>query len=89
MKPYEICRAYAIRRELIKTLGGECAECGSKRKLEINHIFERTWKANRFNMYQRMLKYRKEAELGIVNLLCESCNKCYRPLPLTNSVTPF
>lgn len=82
MRPYEHKRAQEIRQELITLLGKKCAECGSKRKLEFNHVYNRTWTANHYNMYQRMLKIRKETQAGIINLLCRTCNAAYRPLQL-------
>ena len=79
MRSYEITRADVIQKELKKILGGQCAHCGTKRKLEFNHIFRRTWQANRFNRYQRMLKYRRESACNLINLLCENCNRSFRP----------
>lgn len=89
MRAYEHRRAYEIRVELVDKLGGRCAKCGRKDCLEFNHIYERTWQHYQFNMYQRMLKIRKEVELNLIDLLCRSCNAVYRPRPVTESAVPF
>lgn len=80
---WRIQRANAIRTQLIEQLGGECAECGSTENLQINHIYQRSWKPRTLTHYRRILRYRQEAADGLVNLLCESCNAVYRPLPLS------
>jgi len=79
MKPYELARADAIRSELLAALGSRCAICGSKRKPEFNHIYGCEWQHNKLNRYQRLLRYRKEAALGLLNILCRSHNAAYRP----------
>jgi len=85
MRPYEHRRAIEIREQLMAELGGKCAKCGQDDEdyLEFNHKYTRTWRANRFNMYQRMLKLRKEAAQGLINLLCRPCNAAFRPAPIT------
>jgi hypothetical protein len=89
MRDYERRRADQIRAHLLIALGNRCALCGSKRHLEFNHLFRRAWSPNRFNRYQRLLRYRRESDLGLINLLCRSCNASFRPLPITDSHVPF
>lgn len=73
-------RANLLKAELIKRLGGKCVQCGSETMLEINHIYGRTWQPRKLTHYRRVLRYRKEAAEGLLNVLCEECNKVYRPV---------
>jgi len=81
LNEFKLRRAHVIRNELLLLLGGECEGCGTTENLEFNHLVERTWIAKKLTRYRRMLRYRKEAKLGLINLLCEKCNKKYEPDP--------
>jgi hypothetical protein len=72
--------AVRARQSLIDELGGECSFCGTKFDLEINHIYGRTWKAREKSSWQRIAIYKREAKLGLLNVLCGCCNKQYRPI---------
>lgn len=72
-----------IRDQLFAELGNACEACGALVPLEINHIYKtKTYKSASLGSYQRWLTYRREARLGLVNLLCKECNSRYRPLDL-------
>ena len=62
------------REELIKTLGGKCAKCGTRSHLEFDHPNGRDWEPSKHSRWQRIINYRREAELGQIRLLCLSCN---------------
>jgi len=63
------------RRQLIQMLGGKCKKCGSDKKLEPHHTQPRTWSSREKWAMSRLLIYLKEAKLGLVILLCSTCNK--------------
>jgi 5-methylcytosine-specific restriction endonuclease McrA len=65
------------RRKLIKELGGRCVNCSAKRNLEFDHIKaeDRTWSARKHSRWSRMVKYEREHRQGLIQLLCENCNK--------------
>ena len=69
-----------LRLELIKRLGGKCQHCGATENLEVNHIYHKEWSPKRVNSAKRLRLYLKEAEEGLVNLLCEDCNKKYKAI---------
>src|SRR5690349_8209405 len=83
-------RRLALRRLVFALLGGRCAECGSTRRLQVNHIYERDWEPRRVASYYRWLRYWREARAKppLVNLLCAGCNRRYEPLPPPTE-TPF
>lgn len=64
------------RRELIEELGGKCAHCGEEEyeKLEFDHINGKDWCARGKSTDQRMCRYVKEAKLGLLQVLCKTCN---------------
>lgn len=62
------------RAELIERLGGECRQCGSKRKLEFDHINGRDWEPREIGSTSRILLYVREAAIGKLQLLCRPCN---------------
>lgn len=58
-------------------LGAKCALCGKTEpevKLEFDHIQKRTWNMRAYNQAQRMRIMEKEAEQGLIQLACRSCN---------------
>jgi 5-methylcytosine-specific restriction endonuclease McrA len=70
-------RAWANRAKakLIAELGGECVMCGTTEDLEIDHLYKREWSIRNTEFSWRISKYRKEAALGLLQLLCGDCNK--------------
>ena len=63
------------REELMEQLGGACAGCGTKTKLEFDHPKGRKWVASKKSRWMRMVLYRREAKQGLIRILCETCNK--------------
>lgn len=64
-----------IRQQLIEQLGGCCVECGSDRRLEFDHIFGTTWDHSKMSGYDRVRRYKAEADEGLIQLLCKRCNQ--------------
>lgn len=88
--------ATRLREHLFNLLGPYCAECGCdlrSKAWEVNHIYGRDWSPRRLSFYRRNLRYWREAQEGLVNLLCRPCNLAYLPKPLPsvviNSNDPF
>lgn len=69
---------YHVKRlELVKQLGGKCVFCGVSyeiRHLEFDHKHKRQWVARKLCRGQRLIMYRKEAEAGLIQLACRTCN---------------
>jgi hypothetical protein len=73
-------RMYKRRRKaLIAAMGGECVECGRKRKLEFHHPDGRDWSVRSMNQWRRIKKYEEEWAAGKIELLCKSCNAGINP----------
>jgi 5-methylcytosine-specific restriction endonuclease McrA len=66
----------AARKRLLEELGGCCQRCGTMRKLEFDHIIPATrhWVNEQHGTYKRMLIYRAEAKLGLLQVLCRKHN---------------
>jgi 5-methylcytosine-specific restriction endonuclease McrA len=62
------------RAELIQKLGGKCVECGSTEFLEIDHIHGKAYEASKLGSSDRIRRYMKEYEQGLLQVLCKSCN---------------
>lgn len=82
-----IRRANEIKAELISLLGGQCEGCSTTTDLEFNHIYGRNWKVRSLTRYRRMLRYRKEAALNLIDLRCEECNRAYRPVQMPSAAS--
>lgn len=70
-------RAAWARRErarLIQELGGRCASCGARERLEIDHIHGTTWRLASKSRWMRVILYRREARQGLLQVLCRHCN---------------
>lgn len=63
------------REKLMEEMGGKCVGCGRMNLLEFDHIFGITWVAASVSSHQRLIRYRKEWEDGLLQLLCGPCNK--------------
>ena len=72
--------AQKIRGELIIQLGNKCVSCGESdtAKLELDHCYGRPYTPNKLSYCQRLIRYRNEAKLGLIRLLCADCNKAAR-----------
>lgn len=68
--------AKTARIQLIIQLGATCQECGCTRirKLEIDHIHGRTYNLSKLGSHNRITIYRKEAQQGLIQVLCRKCN---------------
>ncbi len=67
--------ANRAKAKLIAELGGKCVMCDGVENLEIDHKYRRSWSIRGTEFSWRISKYRQEAKLGLVQLLCEQCNK--------------
>ena len=66
------------RAELIAKLGGKCALKGDGKcngEIEFHHPFGRDWKLEDFSRWQRVIKYRRESDLGLIELRCRYHNR--------------
>lgn len=72
--------ARRIKAELIERLGGKCelCPCADPDALEFDHIDGRDWTVNRLSYSARLAKYQREAEDGLLRLLCGPCNRAVR-----------
>lgn len=70
--------AKRARLALVYQLGGECAWCGSKDCLHIDHIERRLWNIRKVDPSMRVSIYRREALEGKLQVLCLSCNVAKR-----------
>jgi 5-methylcytosine-specific restriction endonuclease McrA len=68
------------RLELIEKLGGKCAICNEPDadKLEFDHLYGRPYNPNQLSLLARINRYMREAELGLLRLLCGDCNRAVR-----------
>lgn len=73
MRKYMLRRYYQRKKMAFELLGNRCAECGAKRKLQIDHVdcFTKVKKSNRL---WNMAKPKFLAELKKCQLLCETCH---------------
>lgn len=67
------------RDVIFAMLGGCCDECGEVCGLQVDHPVGRDWSVRKTNSYQRNRRYLKEAQAGLVRLLCADCNNAIRP----------
>lgn len=67
------------RAALIAKLGGRCAKCGGRWRLEFNHPKGRDWDPARLNQRSRIARYEREAARGLVDLGCRRCNAGFDP----------
>jgi len=68
-------KTYAKKKsDLVQYLGGCCRQCGSIIDLTFDHIDGRDWDIRAVHSTKRIRIYREEAEQGLLQLLCLSCN---------------
>jgi hypothetical protein len=67
-------RARELRSKLLSQLGGACCLCGAVHAIQIDHPDGRTYAPSNLSKYNRILRYVREAKLGLVRLLCRKCN---------------
>lgn len=76
------------RLKLIYQLGGVCTgkNCNEDdpAKLEFHHNEPREWRAEKTSRWVRLARYKREAALGKVRLLCKTCNKLAGPPKVVN-----
>jgi hypothetical protein len=80
------------REELIKALGGTCSKSGDGKcdgELEFHHPFGRDYEPKDFSRWQRIIKYRREAAMGLVELRCCRHNRRDNYKPALFDATPF
>lgn len=62
-------RAWRRRRELLKRLGGVCADCGTKgspkNPLEVDHVDGRSYDLRRMDASWRVAVYEREEREGV------------------------
>lgn len=63
-----------LKDSLIAQLGGRCAQCGAADNLTFDHIHGRTWSVRSVHASKRLRIYQREADQGLIQLLCLSCN---------------
>lgn len=73
-------KAQERREAIIDVLGRKCAnpfgDCLTPfHELELDHINGRDWDVTKFSQMGRVRRYEKEAKLGLLQVLCTSCNK--------------
>ena len=66
--------AARVRTQLIEQLGGECVLCGRTWGLEFDHINGRDWSLTAVSSDHRICIYRREAKMGLLQILCRPCN---------------
>lgn len=70
-------RDYRSRRRarLLAFLGGRCVTCGTEENLSFDHIHnDRAWNTRKLGSLQRLVMLEKEAEVGVLQILCLACN---------------
>lgn len=69
--------AHAKRKQMKAALGGCCVQCGSKRKLELDHVdFQaRSWKASQVGFVRATTLYAQDLKANLLQLLCRRCHK--------------
>ena len=73
MREYNLARYYKMKQEAIKILGGKCKQCGSKKKLEFDHI-DPSSKKFCLTQFLRYSKEKNKKELAKCQLLCQKCH---------------
>lgn len=73
MREYMMKRYYEKRVEALNILGGNCAECGSDKGLQIDHV-DRSKKTIPADRIPFVSKSRFLAELKQCQLLCQPCH---------------
>lgn len=73
MREYHIKRYHAIRQRAIKLLGGKCIKCGSKEKLQFDHVDKN---GKKFNVSMWLSKTLGDfwEEIKKCQLLCQKCH---------------
>lgn len=68
-------KSWRRRRALLKKkLGGKCAWCSARAKLQFDHKYGRDWDPSKVNRWTRIARYWREAEEGLIQMLCQTCN---------------
>lgn len=68
-------RCTLMRRMLIEALGGRCIDCGSRRRLEPDHVLGCTWDQRRAGHENRLRRFAEEFRAGVLLVArCRSHN---------------
>ena len=60
---------------LIEALGGVCVDCGTRNKLEPDHVVGCTWVQRNVTQESRLRRYAEEFRAGVPLVArCRSCN---------------
>lgn len=65
------------RFALMMQLGSVCADCGEDDidELQFDHIYGRDYQPSDLSRWQRICNLEREFKAGLIQLLCEDCNK--------------
>jgi 5-methylcytosine-specific restriction endonuclease McrA len=74
MREYHLKRYYRIRGDLILRLGGKCANCGSIKDLQLDHIDPKT-KSFEISRFLSVSKNMLEIEMPKCQVLCSKCHE--------------
>ena len=66
--------ARQARERLTTILGGQCVFCGTQENLTFDCIKPRGHEHHKFATDKRMTFYRREFQMGNLQVLCASCN---------------
>ena len=75
MRKYMLKRYHDRRESLIAALGGKCVRCGSKEKLQFDHV---DFKSKKWGFAKRIHTASTEdvaKEIGKAQLLCDECHR--------------
>jgi protein associated with RNAse G/E len=65
--------------ELIALLGLECAICGKREHLQVDHVDGKDWRARDLSSAARVARYWREYHEGVrMRTLCIECNSSHR-----------
>ena len=68
--------ARSERERLIRLLGGRCVRCERDDiPMHFDHIHGVTYKLASLSQHMRIVRLRREVAAGLIQLLCEICNK--------------
>jgi hypothetical protein len=68
-------RIRRVKAEVLGALGGACAKCRSRRRLEVDHVDGCTWVQRKLNSEHRWYRFRAELRAGVrLRALCRRCN---------------
>jgi 5-methylcytosine-specific restriction endonuclease McrA len=78
---YSLASYRRRRKALMDRIGRTCSKCGSRFRLQFNHLVERDWEPREVSRGRRMDLYERDFERGEIDLLCHICNATFKPMP--------